>query len=1090
MQHEQKQIIGRLQRYQGQADFLAALISAVGRDQPASRMTAILTDHIRRLFHCTGTSVSLLSEDGKTLLMEHYTTTGKFRKVVENLIGVPTPPPLPLALFPLPKAALESCQPTAIHDSASINSIIAALEQIVQMPAPMRKQFRERPDSIRRLLGINAILWLPLCANGKALGLLELARNKPFTATERQQLRSMATAASALLHLKRREQQLLVPSVALESTACEARYRSFYENVHDVIYRTDNRGVITDVSPSLERCFGYRRDEVIGHPLGAFSVDQQGDAALRSALQRQGSVNDFEIDLKHRDGHSVPSSITGRVVFDAQGEPIATEGVVRDMSERKKAEKALQESRSYLQAVLESTADGILAVGRENAVLYANKQFAEMWRIPMEVMATKNDAILIQHVLDQLVDSQRFLQRVREVYQSNKESFDVLQLKDGRVFERFSRSLLLGTEQIGRVWSFRDVTEWVQAEKEIEKRAARMALLNRIITAASSTLEPEAVLGTICRELALAFDIPQAAATLLNASNTAFNVVAEYLAEGRPSAMGMVLPIEGNPATQYVVENKVPLAIADVQRDPRMAAIRDIMRKRGTVSLLILPLIVRDRVVGTLGLDAIKHHEFSEEEIAIATSAASAAAKALENARLFEAERKARQISDTLSEIARELNAAPDLNSALDLVLSFMERVIAFDSGSVLLFENEQIRPVAVRGFAEPGRVLNTRIDLDKAPLNQEVIKTKRPLIVNSTSDDPRWAQAIEPPGLIYELERVQSWLGVPLIVQDRVIGMLTADKMEPNFYRPEDADLALAFAAHAAVAIENARLYDEVRRRAAALEQKVAERTAELTAANEKLKGLNRMKSEFVSNVSHELRTPLTNIKLYLHLLEYGKQEKRDRYMETLYREAGLLQSLIEDLLHLSRLDLGKAKPVLTPVDVNKVVSLLVNDRATLFADRGLVLEAHIEPDLPLIQADEKMLIQVLTNLMANAMNYTPDGGVVTVKTWHWTPGVRDRLKSSASGSPSSPPQPQTPASGAWIAFSVTDTGRGIPAAKQERLFERFFRGDAARQSRAPGTGLGLAISQEIVRAHGGRITVTSQEGMGSTFTVWLPAA
>ncbi len=158
LQHEQEQTQDRLQRYQEQLDFLEALASAIGKGEPAKRMLAILTDRIRRLFQCTGTSVSLLSENGKTLNMESYVTTDGFQKAVEKIIGKSNPPPLPLDLFPQHKAALESCHPTAIHDLSSINNIITALAQITDLPAPVRKQFEKEPDYIRRLLGINAIL--------------------------------------------------------------------------------------------------------------------------------------------------------------------------------------------------------------------------------------------------------------------------------------------------------------------------------------------------------------------------------------------------------------------------------------------------------------------------------------------------------------------------------------------------------------------------------------------------------------------------------------------------------------------------------------------------------------------------------------------------------------------------------------------------------------------------------------------------------------------------------------------------------------------------------------------------------------------
>ncbi len=224
---------------------------------------------------------------------------------------------------------------------------------------------------------------------------------------------------------------------------------------------------------------------------------------------------------------------------------------------------------------------------------------------------------------------------------------------------------------------------------------------------------------------------------------------------------------------------------------------------------------------------------------------------------------------------------------------------------------------------------------------------------------------------------------------------------------------------------------------------------------------------SRFVSNVSHELRTPLTNITLYLDLLERGKPERHAFYMETLHRETRRLKFLIEGLLRLSRLDLQEVTPQPRPLDVNTLVETLAQDRRPLFAEHGLQLDTQLEPALPVVTADPQLLEQVLTNLLSNALNYTPDGGRVWVESdQNATGGQR------------------------WVTVSVRDTGVGISAEEQARLFTRFYRGAASRnpQTAAPGTGLGLAISREIMVLHGGRITVESEAGVGSTFTLWLP--
>lgn len=157
-----------------------------------------------------------------------------------------------------------------------------------------------------------------------------------------------------------------------------------------------------------------------------------------------------------------------------------------EVVQRKQAEDALRKSESSLNALLQSTADGILAVGRENEVLYTNKRFAEIWRIPQAIMASKDDSILLGHVLDQLSDPQSFLKKVEDLYKSKMESFDTLNFKDGRIFERVSRPLLQGEEIQGRVWSFRDISE----RKHAEEAQRQSELLFRALFEAS----PDAVM--------------------------------------------------------------------------------------------------------------------------------------------------------------------------------------------------------------------------------------------------------------------------------------------------------------------------------------------------------------------------------------------------------------------------------------------------------------------------------------------------------------------------------------------------------------------------------------------------------------------
>jgi signal transduction histidine kinase len=313
-----------------------------------------------------------------------------------------------------------------------------------------------------------------------------------------------------------------------------------------------------------------------------------------------------------------------------------------------------------------------------------------------------------------------------------------------------------------------------------------------------------------------------------------------------------------------------------------------------------------------------------------------------------------------------------------------------------------------------------------------------------------------------------RSLLVVPIVLaRGRVAGAIVLTRVaQPDFNARESA-VAQNVAAAAGQALETARLYEALRRNVESLEETVAQRTVELGVALERAKDADRVKSEFVSNVSHELRTPLTSLKLYLSLLARDQVEKRQTYLDILRRETDRLQDLIEALLDISRLDLGKTRANLQPTDLNRVVSVLAGDRGALAGSHGLALDVVLAEDLSLVHADPRLLEQVLTNLLTNAINYTPSGGKITL----FTTGV------TAEG-------------GEWITAGVSDTGPGIPQEERAHLFERFFRGSAGRASDAPGTGLGLAICKQILDLNHGKITLDSDgvPGKGSTFTIWLP--
>jgi PAS domain S-box-containing protein len=225
--------------------------------------------------------------------------------------------------------------------------------------------------------------------------------------------------------------------------------------------------------------------------------------------------------------------------------------------------------------------------------------------------------------------------------------------------------------------------------------------------------------------------------------------------------------------------------------------------------------------------------------------------------------------------------------------------------------------------------------------------------------------------------------------------------------------------------------------------------------------KELERLKDQFILEVSHELRTPVTNMGLFAELLERGKPEKKNEYMQVLKTEISQLMRMIEDILDLSRLEVGKLKrTTFTDLDLNLLSEQVVAAHSPLAEEGGLDLIFEPGDNLSFVYGEQNQIARVLTNLISNAIRYTAEGSVV-VSTYESNSGV-------------------------WV--EVRDTGMGIDEADFPHLFERFYRGQKVSQSKIMGSGLGLAIVKEIVELHEGKIDWESASGEGSTFRVWFP--
>ncbi len=403
-----------------------------------------------------------------------------------------------------------------------------------------------------------------------------------------------------------------------------------------------------------------------------------------------------------------------------------------------------------------------------------------------------------------------------------------------------------------------------------------------------------------------------------------------------------------------------------------------------------------------------------------------------------------------LSQTSQVLVSTLDLDQVLVNLLDEMRRLLSVVACSVWLIDAETGELVCRQAAGPQSEgVRGWHLPLGEGIVGW-VAHTGESLIVPDTRTDEHYFAGVDKStGLV-----LRSILSVPLRARHDVIGVLQVVDTEVDRFELADLELLEPLAATAASAIENARLYAEEQQRAAALAR-----------ALEQQRELDRLKTQFIQNVSHELRTPVAVIQGYIELLDGGVlgelQPGQREPVAAIARRVCALGELVDDLTAILAIEGRELKR--EPVDLADLVRALLAESRVAAEQAKLSLVAEIAPDLPLLSGDPDYLRRMLNNLLGNAFKFTPAGGGVTVRLWQDEGDVM---------------------------LEVADTGIGIPQDQLICIFERFYQVDGGTTRRYGGAGLGLALVKEVVEAHGGKVTVQSGVGKGSTFLVRLPGA
>jgi signal transduction histidine kinase len=498
----------------------------------------------------------------------------------------------------------------------------------------------------------------------------------------------------------------------------------------------------------------------------------------------------------------------------------------------------------------------------------------------------------------------------------------------------------------------------------------------------------------------------------------------------------------------WIIEHRRPLVIPDAAQEQNLPS-GETIRSLGLRAYLAVPLFSRGgEVIGVLRALSYQPREFIPEEVDLLQQLANGAAIALENARLLEEARQKSLHLETLIKVNRDVASLLKRELLLPSIANEARRFLNVDGASFRLVEG---RSLVRAGYAgdEDLLALTPVMPLGES-ISGKIVRENRVIAVKNVHDEP---VIIERHRRILSEGGYRSFLGVPLRLGRRVIGTINLYSKQEREFRPDEIQMITAFADQTAIAVENARLFEEVQNKSGELEDAF------------------RTKTDFLNTMAHELRTPLNVVIGTQQLLvdgSYGNLSgEQSKALERIGRYAQDLLSLINEILDLVRLDARKVPVHTSEFSVREITDDLELSFAPLAREKGLDLKFDIGAGIPPLTSDRSKVREILQNLLANAVKYTEKGEI--------------ELRVSLQNSNSS-------LQGRRISWSVRDTGIGIDGPDLPRLFEPFFMADGVDRRKYPGTGLGLSIVKRLVELLDGDIKIDSELGNGSTFSVSFP--
>jgi PAS domain S-box-containing protein len=755
-----------------------------------------------------------------------------------------------------------------------------------------------------------------------------------------------------------------------------------------------------------------------------------------------------------------------------------------DITKQVDAETAHQETESKLTALFEILPVGVSILDSERRVVYANPALSQILRINADGLA-------------QSVYRQRQYLRADGTPMPADEFASVRGFREQQPITNVETGVLTETGEVRwtnvsavpvdfpdwrAVVVTTDITERKRAEQAMEQATVRLRVLAEASQAfVEAKVDLGAVLDQIVRTTAGVLG-DGCAVSLISDDQLWLQRFAVY--DTDPARLHLLRennehpqPLDAPLAGPRIIQTGQPILLPVVDHERFRASVRPesqaLWDQLTFHSMLGVSMRVQGRPIGVLTLFRHRPEQqpFNADDLVLAQDLGDRAALAIRNAQLFEqakaelAERKRVQRATELLHAAGQLLARPlSLDQVLETLLDVLQQLIPYDSANIMLPDDTATFRVRYqRGYetwTDPEQVRALRFDPAERPPIATIVRTRRSVLIGDTHQESGWRPMLG-------TEHIGCWLGVPLIANNKLVGIFSIDRHEPNSVTTENVRLAETLAASAAVAIERAQLIAELRDERAQLARRVAERTADLSLANAELVRAAGLKDEFLANMSHELRTPLNGILGRSEALQeeiYGPvTPKQVEVFQGITESGQHLLALINDILDLSKVEAGRITLERETLDIDMLCTASMRMVAQIAMTKQISLNTSIDTAAELISADERRLKQILVNLLSNAVKFTPRGGKIGLE-----------VRSDAERQ--------------QVTFTVWDTGVGISEADLAKLFQPFIQIDNRLNRAYTGTGLGLALVRRLAEAHGGSVGVESVAGQGSRFSVILP--